>query len=282
MNLPVLQGQDVWTHSRCSCWKQCPRKHHYQYERGIRTAETPEPLRVGDIWHKLLETSDTEYAIEHAKHPYEAAKILALYTCYRHYWVDDFDVISLEEQFEFEHEGIKFSGKIDGIIEHDGEVMLMEHKTCRNGTDFDDYFMRVGFDSQITHYMLGARSLGYNPTGILYNVAMKPGFMPKKVKGENRKETEVEYAERVMAEVKANPSRYFERRVLRVTEDDIARNLADMVNVARLAEAGYRFRNSSGCSAYGGCEYLHQCHHGFKDHMPEGFVQVDSVHQELK
>jgi hypothetical protein len=55
ISLPQLPGHDLLTHSRMQCYKQCPRKHLYRYELGVRPDGTAKPLRIGSAVHEGID-----------------------------------------------------------------------------------------------------------------------------------------------------------------------------------------------------------------------------------
>lgn len=51
-------GRDLLTNSRVECFKECRRKHYYQYELGIRRVDREEvsaPLTFGTLWHECMD-----------------------------------------------------------------------------------------------------------------------------------------------------------------------------------------------------------------------------------
>lgn len=72
------------------------------------------------------------------------------------------------------------AGRIDVIVEDaDGRVWTVEHKT--SGEDISpgsDYFDRLRIDGQVSHYHAGARALGFDPHGCIYDVLGKPRHEP--------------------------------------------------------------------------------------------------------
>lgn len=72
-------------------------------------------------------------------------------------------------------------GKIDCIVRGrvTGRVWILETKTTSEdfgpGTPYRD---KLVLDPQISHYMVGARSLGYEPAGCIYDVLKRPEQKP--------------------------------------------------------------------------------------------------------
>lgn len=66
MNLPVLNGANVLTHSRMQCYKTCPRKHYLRYELGLRPERSSTPLRFGSAFHAGLDARASGFDIAEA------------------------------------------------------------------------------------------------------------------------------------------------------------------------------------------------------------------------
>lgn len=100
-------------------------------------------------------------------------------------------IIATEMEFEIPiTDDISYAGKIDGVVKIGDEHFVLEHKTV--GRLDRDYVTRLGLDTQITGYIIGARKkLGIPIKGIIYNVAKKP-----KIRQRNG-ETPSEFAERL-------------------------------------------------------------------------------------
>lgn len=62
--LPQLHGSGLLTHSRMSCFKQCPRKHYYRYELGLRKSDDARPLRMGSAVHLGLDMRAQGFSID--------------------------------------------------------------------------------------------------------------------------------------------------------------------------------------------------------------------------
>jgi hypothetical protein len=72
------------------------------------------------------------------------------------------------------------AGKIDVIVEDaEGRVWTVEHKTSSEDiSPGSDYFARLAIDGQVSHYAAGARALGFDPAGCIYDVLGKPRHEP--------------------------------------------------------------------------------------------------------
>lgn len=160
-------------------------------------------------------------------------------------------------------------------------VWIVEHKTtsedCEAGSP---YWQRLRLDSQVSTYYRGARALGYDVRGCLYDVIRKPSLKPykatpvesRKFKADgslyanqrDRDETPDEYRTRLLEDIAAKPERYYVRGEVVRTADDEHAGAADAWMIAqsiREAERLGRFpRNVDACVRYGRtCDYFEVC-----------------------
>ena len=229
---------------------------------------------------------------------------------------DRYDVVGVEETFTvplFNPESGAASrtwtlaGKLDGRLRdrETGAFLILEHKTTTESfaSDADPYWLKLGMDAQVSHYYLGAESLGFAAEGCLYDVLLRPRQEPLKATPvEKRKykkgngalyanqraedETPEEYRQRVWEDIEANPDKYFRRRRVARTDSDISEYLGDVWAEGRMMReaelAGRAPRNPESCHRFGQCWAWDSCANGLNlaDH-PEAFERVDDVHPEL-
>lgn len=220
-----------------------------------------------------------------------------------------------------------YAGKIDRRIAlADGRGAVEENKTTSDDISPDsDYWKRLRVDTQIARYVLAARHLGHQIDTVLYDVTKKPTIRPGVVPltdadgvkivldqaGERvrtkdgkkwretgdsaagyvlqtRPETVDEWGTRLHAAITAEPDRYFARREIPRTDDDLAearRDLWDMAQILHRCDVeGQWPRNSSACIGFGRCSYLDLCSTGWHPAsgiVPDGFVRLADSHQEL-
>lgn len=321
---------NLLTVSRLRTWRDCRRKHHLRYHEGWRTVSDPDAIRFGSLIHIGLEAwweaEDGERAEEALRaidgmgiDAYEQGAADVLLTAYDLQWsadMDRYEVIAVEESFfapllnpetGAASRTWSLAGKIDGVIRDRtlDQTLILEHKTTveRFADDADPYWIKLGMDSQVSHYYLGAESLGHAPEGCLYDVLLRPRLQPlKATPPEKRKykangelyarqraedETPDEYAARVAADIEANPAKYFARRTIARTDKDIVEYLGDvwaegrMIREAQLAERAPR--NPESCHRFGTCPFWDACAYGVDlAAHPESFERVDDVHPELE
>lgn len=196
--LPLL------TVSRAKAARSCLRYHKLRYLDGYRPAREPDTTRFGTLIHHGLEawwlapTPDERLdralaAVDAAGEadPFELAKAEVLLAGYDTRWGDqDYEVLGVEVEFlgplinpitGSESKTWLRAGKIDAIVRERaaGRVLVVEHKTSsediRQGSE---YWRRLRMDGQVTGYFEGARFLGYDVAGCLYDVVLKPAQRP--------------------------------------------------------------------------------------------------------
>lgn len=159
-------------------------------------------------------------------------------------------------------------GKIDALaIDHaTGELLIVEHKTSSADiSPGSDYWRRLRLDSQISMYYDGARALGYEPTGIVYDVLAKPNLrLGGPTKKRAQAETLEEFRERFSATIAENPNAIYARSRLVRFDAEIDEARRDVWATARQLDQAMRLgehpRNPGACSKYGTmCEFFPVC-----------------------
>lgn len=187
----------LYTSSRLKVLRECLRKHHYQYELGIRTPAT-ESMLFGTVTHAALEAyflawkrGDRTGRLRAAfaaiasstLSPLEQVRVRILVIAYDARWgAEDWDIVAVEVQFRYELDGYVIGGKIDAIVRDraDGRVYVLEHKTTRSdASPGSAYWERLAVDSQVSIYIDGATVLGYEIAGCIYDVLKRPQHDPK-------------------------------------------------------------------------------------------------------
>lgn len=317
--LPLL------TSSRLKDARACQRRHYFRYIAGYKPAAERDALRFGSLIHQALEAwwsaepgnrLDLALAIlDTAKaDPFDLARARAMLIGYDARWGGEvFEVLAVEAEFRAPltnpqtgafSRTWEVGGKIDVIVlTPDGRVLIVEHKTSSEDiTAGSEYWKRLRIDGQVSVYYDGAKALGYNVAGCLYDVLKKPALKPlKATPQESRKytregklyanqretdETPEEYFERVAEAILADPNAYFARgEVVRLEADmDEARfdhwQLGRQLREAELA--GRYPRNPDACVRYGQtCEYFPVCSGEASLDDPAHYVRTENVHPEL-
>jgi hypothetical protein len=231
------------------------------------------------------------------------------------WWSAPYDVLAVEVEFDAPlidpdtgepSRVFRLAGKIDCILlerETGFEVLLESKTTSEDATGGSPYWLRTLMSSQLSTYMVGAMSLGYEPKKIVYDVLHRPALRPLKATPiESRKykadgvlhanqrevdETPEEFRLRVRASIVADPAKYYNRGSPVMLARDISEAAYDAWHIAELIHEGrekQRFpRNPDACS--GGlnavCTFLPVCSNGADITDPFRYRRVKYEHEEL-
>jgi CRISPR/Cas system-associated exonuclease Cas4 (RecB family) len=122
---------------------------------------------------------------------FELVRAEELLLGYAAWWADDgLRVLGVEQEFDAPlinpetgapSKTFRLGGKLDVVVANEkDDVFIMEHKSSSENLDEGSiYWKRLSLDTQIGTYLVGSRSLGYNPKGVLYDVLGKPQQRPK-------------------------------------------------------------------------------------------------------
>jgi hypothetical protein len=317
------------TSSRLKAARACQRLHLFEYELGYRPAETEGALRFGTLLHKGLEawwrglTSGYEVALAAALEAVaseeadafdrvRAEEMLRGYHCR---WVEEpYKVLAVEAEFETELRNPttgqpsrtwRLAGKVDAVVMdlRDGLVRVVEHKTSSEDiTPGSEYWRRLRMDGQVSVYFEGAKSLGHEVSGCLYDVLGKPGIRPLKATPPDARkykkdgtlyagqrevdETPEEFRARLVETIAESPARFYQRGEVVRLEAEMDEALFDVWQLGqqiREAELAQRApRNPDACVRYGRtCPFFDVCT-GAASLDGGGFIRRENVHPELQ
>jgi hypothetical protein len=318
------------TQSRLASARSCQRLHHIRYELGYSALVELGGRKFGKLIHLGLETllrakmngvSQDEAGgmslavLEGEDDPFERVKAEVLLTAYAvRWWNEPLAVLAVESEFCTELRNPKtgalsrtwqLGGKIDAIVRdvRDGRVFIMEHKTSAEDiTPGSTYWRRLRMDTQVSVYFEGARSLGHDVAGCIYDVIGKPSIKPLKATPmEARKytkdgrlyaaqrehdETPDEYKARLFEAVGAEPDRFLARGEVVRLEDEMTDALQDIWDTAKQIQeakvAGRAPRNPGACVQYGRtCDFFDVCSGAAGLEDSSLFVRNANVHREL-
>lgn len=282
------------TNSELTTYRRCPKEWMVSYDQGYRTVDKPDALRLGTSVHDSLERR-LRHGVWHPRREdyaddYEYERYVALLDGYGLRWSSDFDeyeILAVEAQFDAPlvnpetgapSSAYRLGGKLDAVVREirSGDVYVLEHKTSsQDVAPGSTYWSRLRLDSQISTYMVGARALGFEPRGVIYDVLRKPGEKPSEIplldddglkvvldaSGarvstkdgkkyretgdaklgyvlQTRKETPAEYGQRVRVAIAAEPDAYYQRGVIVRLADEEREAAADTWQfVARIRES---------------------------------------------
>lgn len=312
------------TNSELKAFRRCPTEHHLAYELAYRTLAEAEALRFGSLFHVGLEawwrsgwqlSAAIDAMAPQAEDEFDMVRAGVLMQGYDARWqTDDLEVLGVEQQFRTPlinpetgaaSRTFELAGKLDAIVRKrsDGRVYIVEHKTTSEDIGVGSfYWKRLVLDSQISIYFAGARSLGYEIAGCIYDVIGKPKHAPLKATPDELKkytrqgllyanqraedETPDAFRQRLTDVICENPDRFYQRGdVVRLEKEErdaaydnwlTARAIRDAQLVGRYA------RNTDSCMRYNrACSYFDVCSGAASLEDPTRFQIVENVHQEL-
>lgn len=161
-------------------------------------------------------------------------------------------------ELPFECEPVK--GIFDAVQLTADEVIIWEHKTTKSDLDSDWYWDKLRTDWQVALYGYAATKLYSRPTRIVYNVLRVPQLRLK------RGESEQELLERIRADIKESPSRYYRQATIRLSDSSLARVEQDLAEASRqidAAKAASLYPRSRKCFEFmRRCEWYQKCFEG--------------------
>lgn len=322
------------TTSSSRCFNRCKQEYYYSVERGIQSLGSTKSLTWGSAWHRGMEAIWTPgapwnwtLAVEAAQplpgedlNAFDLAKLEVLLTGYVEYWRTDNERLAnlaVEKQFrcplvnpDTGRKSLTFelSGKLDAVCEDSSGQHIVEHKSTADDISAGaPYWEKLKIDSQCSNYFAGARSLGYYPIDIIYDVVRKPRLEPleatpieqrkytKATKTEPSRlyaaqrefdETPDEYRKRLADDIAERPEFYFVRgTVVRLASEELAAagDMWDTAQFIRSSQQHNRWpRNTDACERYHKfCQYWPVCT-GSADIEDSTRYQVTGAHTELK
>lgn len=293
-----------FTTSMVKCFKQCRKKYELEYVEELKPIATPQALHLGTLYHRGLELllggadlasialqleNDQKQHCEDMAVDYDpipngiAMEMVKAF--YRESGYQSWKITSIEKKFEVSTGyGKRLTGKIDAIMELDGNHFLIEHKTTSCwATDGAEYLHNLLWDEQSTNYLFAHRRMledgtieGKEVRGIFYCIVEKPTIKPLKatpiekrrykqdgtIYGNQREEDETpdEYLSRV-AEWYAEKERVHKHFVYR-TPAEIDAQVADLnlvfKDMVECEKNGTYYRNPQACSILD-CPYRPKC-----------------------
>ncbi len=184
------------------------------------------------------------------------------------------------------------AGKVDKLVRVNGLTYLYDHKTT--SSDISDpsgtYWRQLAVDSQASHYELLLLANGIRLDGVVWDVTRKPAIRPKEITIadhkavlstgdycgfsmstetlgyliETRRENEEMFEARVTADSIDDPDKFFARRSVPRTRDQLVEYAQELWQVAGdirdANKSNLHYRNSGACFNYGRpCQYLNLC-----------------------
>ncbi len=301
------------SNSMLSTWNTCKRMFMYKYMYRLESRVTKIYFLIGKWFGKGLDNfyehgvtnvnamlngyydeleKMSVYTDESQKEKFEkeAAVLEALLIFYEKFYKNDlkkYKYIEAEREFAFvvkpnqyeTNRTFMYTGKIDLLLQYKKtkQPAIMEHKTTSK-IDMG-YIAKLGVDSQITGYILGANSEGYKVTEVIYNINGKSQLRLKK----NEKTDGLR--KRILDDYDANPEKYFHRQNIIRRPSFIKEFKADLSY--KLDDLGYLidssdsinpkddislfYKNESQCKTnWGTCEFINLC----SENMPDDYIDA--------
>lgn len=183
--ISVVHHKTEFDFTAMNTFLTCRRKYQYRIERGLVGANPPTAAEFGRCIHQALDTwyqdRDLEKALktfmenfkenpdDDKRTPLMGAWIIKNY--HDKYQDQPFKVLATEQEFTIDlpwHK--KLIGRIDKIIEWDGVVWVMDHKTT---SQLGDNFMKMHTPNmQFSGYVYAANKLGFKCQGVLVDAIL--------------------------------------------------------------------------------------------------------------
>jgi PD-(D/E)XK nuclease superfamily len=253
--------------------------------------------------------------------PFELVRAQEMLRGYTARWFNEpYEVLAIEAEFEAplvnpetgaESRTFALGGKLDCVVRdrRSDHVLLVESKsTSEDATPGSPYWLRTLISSQLSTYMVGMRSLGFEPTNILYDVLSRPAHRPISATPEEQRkytkptkadpvsrlyanqrdtdETPEEFASRIRESISVDPAKYYNRgTVVRMETEEReaafdAWQTASNIREGRTAKAFPR--NPDGCVKWGSpCSFLPVCAGLAELTDPFRYRRTENVHEEL-
>lgn len=320
------------TYSFWNSYRNCPRACAWRYLHELAPLGRGVNLRFGTLMHRCLESWHSRHDLADALEIIDRACLPKLVepdvkSCWHlatammlgyamRYAGESFSVVALEKTFAgplFNPESgrpsrtFTLAGKVDGLVEQDGEVFLLEHKTA--STIDSEYLEKLWMDFQILLYAYALeKHLGIRVAGVIYNILVKAKLR------QGQGETEAEFRQRAaelagknkngkttaqrklpesdadfqgrLREKYADPG-MFHRETLYFSREQLAEVEAELWLLSQQFLQARRhdwfFRNTSYCFQYGSpCAYYPLCRANGAEHVIANLYERRPPHEELQ
>lgn len=286
------------SHHSSSIARGCWKKYYWHYLEGLKPIQKTHALILGKIIHKAFELyytggTDAE-CIQYIKEAYEeeltktelvdqedliVSKYIALgmWSFYPYKDLSEFTDCVSEKEFKVvlaRKRGVRFVGRIDGLIKKDGLWWVREFKTT--GLTPRQFRGRCNTSSQATGYVYACRKLGFDVQGILYDCIKKP-LLRKRVG-----ETAQNFGQRIMVDYLEDAKKKEEDRKAYTRHYEYRSNtqmnhwikdMGDLADDIRTREKTNKwYRNLDNCWKYNRlCSYAKVC---FMEHPDSLTLQL--------
>lgn len=284
------------THSSLTDFKNCRRKYYYRNECMLVPKVRKTSLNLGSAVHKGLEIGSVDDALKTFENIFpndqQEANILenmkaicrAMLEGYFNLY-SPFESIQAELQYSIpiinpatgqKSKTYILQGKIDGLTVIDSRNWLIEYKTASSIDK--SYIERLSLDTQVTTYIYALqRFLNIKIDGVIYRILRKPSIR------QTKKETIMQYQDRLIQDYKDRPEFYFHEEQLYRSQEDLKEFEAELWEITQTMlhcnkQEGW-YRNTSRCVDWGSCQYAPLC---LKNPDAELLFEVREPHEELE
>lgn len=159
----------IFDYTTLSMFQECRRKYYFWGVKHLQPKTKSNALLFGTIIHDVLDIwyleKDLDKAVAYIKENFHnkegddlrtvenATKLITEYA--RVYKDEPFTIVGKPEAgFVMPIDDILFGGRLDLMIDWDGELWILEHKTCSRLDG--NFFKQFDVDKQVTGYIIGA------------------------------------------------------------------------------------------------------------------------------
>jgi PD-(D/E)XK nuclease superfamily len=273
----------IVSHSELSCYRACPRKHHYAYRERLAPLVPAEALTRGRGVHRHLaahwgyETSSP--AESFVLDPVDKALVLGYWQYYSPVVLPNARDVRVNVSFRVELETCVLVGECDAVYT-DGandRTVVVEHKTTSSGIEPGSSYWaeKVVSNPQVAAYLLA-----FPGAFVLWDALRKPAFR-KLREGKTNEETDYELYARTLAAIAKEPERYYQRANVFRTPEELDEARVDIETWADRARYDSSPRNPDSCFSFGRrCEFFDLCWYGVEPDEDKSLVRKEQNHTE--
>jgi hypothetical protein len=280
----------IVTSSSQHSFDDCRKQYCWEYIRRLTSIEEADYFQWGRLVHSIAELIDLGYKTKEAVikfrekllRQWESHKVdvpptvmkaydnffITVVYCMKGYELayghlqDKYESQKMETKFKVPIDGGFLEGKIDKIVREvkSDEYYVWERKTAsQTGESWWDASL---LDSQGKNYTIGGQSLGFPIVGVIYDVYKKPNLK----KGQY--ESDEAFAHRVGEAYISGYDKYFERKLIRFSKEDIDLQKVELTQLIKEIEFCKKtgvWRKHHPRNRIGKCKFYQLCTLGESD-----------------
>ncbi len=263
----------VVTNSELTCFRRCPREHHYRYRERVEPLVPAEALVRGKRIHFALSLIDQDIRGEMANGdgPVERGMLRG----YAAYWPYQQE-LSVNVPFAIDLGSVVLVGELDAA--NADRTLIVEHKTTSSSIEPGGQYWR---EVVRTNPQASAYSLAFPGAKILWDVLRKPTLRQYEANSRRKEpETDAEYEARILADMAERPEFYFARVTVVRMQHELTEYRQEVAWTAKNIATSHTTRNPDACWSYGRpCDFYNCCWEGESLDGP-GFVRKELNHTE--